>query len=430
MRTNRQLKIAFYDPSGRGGICHYTFQLAEALAQAGCDVTVITTEGYELEHLRRTFTLRLLYKPSWLKKFLIDIAPQILNGGSNQEMTGSGGRAATEVNKTTSVIDHLRTLRLRMMLLRAVLRLLWNHPRIIHFQCLADRGGDLFLMKLLKWFGFKIVYTAHDLLPHDMDIPENRRFFQNVYELADRLIVHADNIKEEMIGIFDIDPIKIYVIPHGSNTLFFSQNGASKQAARDRLGIPLDKKVILFFGLIKPYKGLEYLLEAFKEIKEQVENVMLVIAGRVADEDTAVYYHYCKLLAEFADNSAVRCVTEYIPFDEVGYFFSTTDVVVLPHVKPSQSGVLLSAIAAGKPVVVTDAGGLSEVVNNAQIGFVVPPKDAKALAKATIKILKTPGLLEQMGREAKILADTTYSWKTVATTTINVYQTLNSPMSG
>jgi len=429
MRSNRPLRIAIYDPSGRGGICHYTFQLAESLAEIGCDVTVITTETYELKDLARNFKVRILFKKSWLKSWLVKIMPQNPRQNDNVISLLENHVAAGE-SQNRRIADFLKNLRLRIIFSKAVLALLWSRPHLIHFQWLANGRGDLYFIKLLKLFGFKIVYTAHDLLPHDMDIPENRRFFQNVYELADRLIVHADNIKEEMIGIFDIDPIKIYVIPHGSNTLFFSQNGASKQAARDRLGIPLDKKVILFFGLIKPYKGLEYLLEAFKEIKEQVENVMLVIAGRVADEDTAVYYHYCKLLTEFADNSAVRCVTEYIPFDEVGYFFSTTDVVVLPHVKPSQSGVLLSAIAAGKPVVVTDAGGLSEVVNNAQIGFVVPPKDAKALAKATIKILKTPGLLEQMGREAKILADTTYSWKTVATTTINVYQTLNSPMSG
>ena len=155
---------------------------------------------------------------------------------------------------------------------------------------------------------------------------------------------------------------------------------------------------------------------------------MLLIAGNF-DGDRAVFQHYSKLLAQFADKDNVRCVMDYISCDKVGYFFSAADVVVLPYIKASQSGILLSAFAAGRPVIVTDAGGLSEVVDDGRSGFVVPPKDSKALAEASIKILKSPDLLEQMGQEAKMMAETKYSWKRVALTTMDVYRSLSVSVS-
>ena len=171
------------------------------------------------------------------------------------------------------------------------------------------------------------------------------------------------------------------------------------------------------------------MLEAFKEIEEHVEDALLLIAGNVFDGDRIVYQHYSALLAQYAEKDGVRCVTEYISMDQVGYFFAAADLVVLPYIKTSQSGVLLSAFAAGRPVIVTDAGGLSEVVNDGRIGFVVPPKDSKALAEATIKILNNPDLLEQMGREAKMVAESEYCWKRVALKTMDVYRSLNVPVS-
>jgi glycosyltransferase involved in cell wall biosynthesis len=427
MRSKRPLKVAFYDPSGCGGICQYTFLLAEALARSGCDVTVITSEIYELKHLSRGFKLGFLYKRSWLKTLLLKLIPQRPNQDSSQTIARLNGQTTTETNNRVSVIKILQTVRLRITLLRAVIRLLWDGTQVIHFQWLADRNGDLFFIKLLKSLGFKIVYTAHDLVPHDSDTLENRRYYRNVYSLADRLIVHAENIRQEMIELFQLNPSTIWVIPHGSNILFSNE---SKTTARTRLEIPLDKKVILFFGLIKPYKGLEYLLKAFGRIKEQIDTALLVVAGRIADEDPAMYAHYSRLLSQFAEENPVKCVTDYVPFEQAGNFFSAADVVVLPHVKPSQSGVLFAAIAAGKPVVVTDAGGLSEAVENGRTGFVVPPRDTTAIAEALIKVLQDPAVMERMGREAKALAETRYSWEGVAARTLRLYRSLTDPRSG
>jgi glycosyltransferase involved in cell wall biosynthesis len=424
MTSSRRLKITFYDASGRGGICHYTFQLAQSLAQAGCEVSVIAVEGYELGHLPRNFRLNILFKKSWTKAILAKLVPQGSGDNSRPSVVRQNSRSAEEWASKPSIVDRLKVLRLKSIFIKKVISLLWENPHVIHFQWLADRNGELFFMKLLKRCRFKIVYTAHDLLPHDMDTHANRRVFQTIYSLVDLLIVHADNIKQQMLEKFDVDSAKIHVIPHGSNAIFFDDQCVSKETARKEIGIPLGKQVILFFGLIKPYKGLEYLLEAFEEIKRHIENAMLLIVGRIADDDHQAYQYYSKLLSTLEDSHTVKCVTEYIPFNQVGQFFVAADLIALPHIKPSQSGVLLSAMAAGKAVVVTDAGGLGEVVKNGQSGFAVPPKDSKALAEAIIEIFRVPGLLERMGREARLIAETTYSWNTVASKTIEVYRAM------
>ena len=227
-----------------------------------------------------------------------------------------------------------------------------------------------------------------------------------------------------MIDLFSIDPGKISVIPHGANTLFFKSRDLCREEARARLRMPATRKVILFFGLIKRYKGLEYLLKAFKQIREQANEATLLIVGSVYDGDPAAFQYYSNLLAQFDTQDDVICVTEYISFDRVGYYFAAADVVVLPYVKTTQSGILLLAFAAGRPVVVTDTGGLSELVEDGRSGFVVPPRNTQALARAIMEIIKNPGKRSEMGQTAKQLAQTRYSWKTAAAKTIELYQSV------
>ena len=99
-------------------------------------------------------------------------------------------------------------------------------------------------------------------------------------------------------------------------------------------------------------------------------------------------------------------------------------MVVLPYIKTYTSGILLAAYAAGRPVIVTDTGALSEVVDVGKSGFIVPPRDINALAQAIMKILSDPGQMEEMGNYAKYLSETIYSWSSIALKTIHVYQSL------
>ncbi len=426
MRSNHDLRIILYDQSGGGGICHYTFQLAESLARLGNDVTLITDKDYELQHLRRNFKIQVIYKKSWVKSFIIGVVAQIRRNSVNYRNRIHGeDLEVPSAHQTTKIMLFLGALRLRLIWLKAILSFFLKRPHVIHFQWLSDQRQEYYFIKLLKLLGFKIVYTAHDLLPLDKDLPDDHDAFERIYRLADRLIVHAESNKKEMVSTFNIEPKKIYVIPHGSYDIFYADKNGSKEVARAELGISRVKKVLLFFGFIKKYKGLEYLVEAFTEVKANIGEVMLLVVGRIHDRDAKAFKYYSDLIDELGSRDDIMCVKEYVPFEKVGVYFSASDVVVLPYIRSYQSGVLLLAYAAGRPVVVTDTGGLSEVVAVGKSGFVVPPRDAKALAQAIIKTIASPAQTEEMGRYAKYLAETTYSWNRVASKTIDVYRSLD-----
>ena len=428
MKSQRSLKVTLYNTVNSGGICHYTHQLAEHLARAGVEVTLVTTENYELQHLQRSFKLQYLFRQSWLRSFLRFVQAQLLDKAlprgdviPRQYVPSQQERKQS----TACLLATFRILRLRMIFLKAVLSFLWHRPHIIHFQWVADPTEDYYFIVLLQLLRFKVIYTAHDVVPHEHDTPENRTAFHRIYQRVDKLIVHAENIKKEIMELFNIDKNKIYVVPHGSNELFVNHQNLSKKAARQLLGIPLEKRVILFFGLIRRYKGLEYLVEAFQEVKKSVGNVMLLIAGQICGEPEALRY-YSNLIGQLACRDDVMCINDYIPLEKVKNYFSAADVVVLPYVRASQSGVLLLAYAAGRPVIVTDTGGLSEVVESGRSGYVIPPKDVKALVCAITEIMQEPTLLEKMGTYAKYLAETTYSWKSVTLRTMDVYRSFPS----
>ena len=414
MKRNRPLRIAMYDPSGQGGICHYTYQLAQNLGLTGSDVTLVTADNYELNHLPRSFKIIFLFKKSWIKRLMFG-----LNAPSDYRQ-----RAFTQADKKIFALALLRDLRLRILWLKAAFLFLWTRPDLIHLQWSADRNQEHFFINLLKLLGFTIVYTVHDLLPLEADGHLDYDALDKTYRKVDALIVHSESNKKELVSAFDIDPNKIYVIPHGSNDLFFSDREIAKERAREELGLSRKNKVILFFGIIKPYKGLEYSVEAFREVREQVDNVMLLIVGKIADREPEGFKYYSDLIARLSACEDVLCVEDYVSLEKIALYFAASDVVALPYVKNYTSGVLLSAYAAGRPVVVTDTGGLKEGVQIGKTGFVVPPKDTKALARAIIETIESSERCDEMGRYAKLFAEKNYSWSSVASKTMDLYRQL------
>ena len=221
----------------------------------------------------------------------------------------------------------------------------------------------------------------------------------------------------------------MHVIPHGSFDLFYTDKNMAKDMAKDmarkKIGVPNRKKVILFFGLIKKYKGLEYLVYAFQKAKEKLDDIVLLIVGNISNENNEDFKFYSDLIDQISHDDDIICVNEYIPFEKINSYFLASDLVVLPYIKTYTSGVLLAAYAAGRPTIVTDTGALSEVVEVDKSGFIVPPKDVNALAQAIMKALSEPDQMEEMGNYAKHLSETVYSWSNIALKTINVYQSLN-----
>jgi glycosyltransferase involved in cell wall biosynthesis len=410
----RPIRVVLYEPSGLGGFCQYTFQLAEALTRQGCEITLVTADAYELKHLPRSFRVVFLFRRSRAKQLLNDLFRR--PGPSSSDWISRAGE--TQNRKRVS---SLRAIRIRILQLRLVFQLLRRRPDVVHFQS-TGRGRDLPFIRLLKRLRFRVVCTAHDLLPHDSTSTSERRAHTEVYRLVDRVIVHAEHNRREMTEVFEVPPERISVIPHGSYDLLFPRGRVSKAQARAEIGWPANARIILFFGLIKRYKGLEFLLQAFDQVERRVPDAFLAIVGHIFRRDREGHAYYSRLVEEASRRPNVYCVPRYVPVGEVGTYLASADLVVLPYTKTYQSGVLMSAYAAGRPVVVTEKGGLPEMVREEKTGLVVPPRDPDALARAIEELLERPGLADQMGENASRLADSVYSWDAIAKRTVELYR--------
>jgi hypothetical protein len=197
------------------------------------------------------------------------------------------------------------------------------------------------------------------------------------------------------------------VIAHPAALLPPDAAAASEQAVTD------DSCTVLFFGRIWPYKGLDVLIRAEPRISERIPGLRIVIAG-----EGEPFERYEKLMI---DPARFTVINRFVSEAEVGTLFRKATVVVLPYLEASQSGVIPVAYFHGKPVVVTDVGGLPEAVHDGETGFVVPAGDEVRLADAVVRILSDDDLRLRMGANARMLADA-WSPEHVAERTTRVYE--------
>ncbi|AKB83333.1 Glycosyltransferase [Methanosarcina barkeri 3] len=194
----------------------------------------------------------------------------------------------------------------------------------------------------------------------------------------DAYITHSESDKELVAKRYSISPEKIHVIPHG----LYDQYGKLldiKEARRD-LSIK-DDFVILSFGLIRKYKGTPYLIRAFEQLPSKIlEKSRLLIVGEIW-EDRKELFDQIKA-SPYHDK--ITLVDEYVPDEKVNLYFSAADVVVLPYLRASQSGIAHIAMSFGKPVVVSEVGGLKESMANYEGTFFVPPADVDSIREAIL----------------------------------------------
>ena len=161
----------------------------------------------------------------------------------------------------------------------------------------------------------------------------------------------------------------------------FNKSQLEKDDARKILNVAQNEFVLLFFGLIREYKGLKYLLKALSIIKNKIPNVKLYIVGDFGGEKD----HYLKIIKDLNIENYILIEDAYVSDDDVEKYFTATDMVILPYESATQSGIVQIAYEFLKPVVVTNVGGLPEVVADGKTGYVVPPFNAEELGQAIVK---------------------------------------------
>jgi glycosyltransferase involved in cell wall biosynthesis len=270
------------------------------------------------------------------------------------------------------------------------------------------------LIFLLKCFSkVNVFLTVHNVLPHEI------RFFDKplckiIYRMSDRLVVHSGKMKNDLINIFGISSEKISIIAHGICLDY--QKVISREEAKNKLGIK-EKNVILFFGFIRKYKGLDYLLNAFTQIKDDFDVALLVAGDFVEGKD-----RYEKIINRYGIQDRVYIRSGYIKDEDVPVLFSASDFLVQPYNHfAGQSGITHTAYNYSIPVIATNVGGLPEIVLNGRTGLIVEPKDSNQLSQAIRTLLQNDKKISKFGENGKIFLEQELSWDSIAEKMINNY---------
>ncbi|MEX1138011.1 MAG: glycosyltransferase [Bacteroidota bacterium] len=351
----------------RGGIAHYLALLARHLSKRHTVTTVTFSRQY----------------------------PAFLFPGKTQEEQGDGGASET----AAQLIDSMNPL----TWISTARRIAAMKPDVIVFKYWLPFFGPCFgtIAGLVRrWTGARVVFICDNVIPHERRIGDIA-FTRFAFQFVDLFIVQSHAVEKELRE-FRHNANAMFV-PHPIYEIF--GGGTSKARARRKLGIP-HRRIVLFFGYIRRYKGLDTLLEALPFLRKTLDVHLLVVGEFYHDEQI-----YRKLIYDLGIGDNVTVVSEYVPNDRVGQYFSAADVVVLPYRSATQSGIVQIAYQFDKPVIATDVGGLSEVVRHDVTGYIVPPENPAALASAVINFYKEksePRFVRAVQKEKK-----KYSWDTM-----------------
>ena len=373
-------KIYIVEPQGASGVCHYTYNLCETLSQIGKNIILITNFSYELKNLPRSFKIRsLIFRFSAEKKGFILL------------------------RKSISFLKHYWNF------LVLTFYIILQGKCCLHYQWYLPKFFILHLI-LIKPFVKKIIYTAHNVLPHYEGFRQIE-FFREIYGKVDIIIVHAKESQNRLYENFPEYEGKAVVIPHGTYSFF-------NRGKTLRIKFP-EEKVILFFGGPNKHKGLDVLLRAFNKLILINREIRLLVVGYIENKKENFPYYLNILNLEARKRTTF--IIKYVDFEEVEKYFKSCSIVVLPYTEASQSGVLQIAYGFGKPVVASRVGGLPEVVEHRKSGLLVTPGDENELADSLNEIFNDPVRLKSMGEYARHLSVTRYNWKDIAIKTFKIY---------
>jgi glycosyltransferase involved in cell wall biosynthesis len=267
---------------------------------------------------------------------------------------------------------------------------------VVHFQWLAVQHLDRRLLPS----GRPLVLTAHDVLPREPR-PGQLDAQRRLYERMDAVVVHSRHGERRLIEDAGVDPDKVEVIPHGA---------FRHLAVLEPAPLPLPDPgvpVVLFFGLLRPYKGLDVLLDAWRGI----DGAELWVVGNARMDTSAL---------KASAPPGVRFLERFVSDAEAAALFRRADVAVLPYREIDQSGVLFTALAFGTPLVLSAVGGFPEV----DAALHVPPGDADALREALRGVLGDENRRAWMRVAAERAVATGYSWEAIAARHIALYARL------
>jgi glycosyltransferase involved in cell wall biosynthesis len=301
-------------------------------------------------------------------------------------------------------------------------RFLASPPDIIHVQYLpmlkARFPLDRWFVELCRKRGSKIVLTVHDLLPHDTG-EAYKASFQQLYRMVDSIICHSDNIKTRLAVEFSVPAEKVSIIPHGP---FFYDLPVTAAADPILRSFELDpgKILVLWQGIIFPYKGIDLLLNAWQQVETTVEDACLLIAGTGAPD-------LLEQIREQIDRLALKRVKlcpRFISTDELVTLYRAADIVVYPYRAITTSGALATGLALNKTIVASNLPVFCELLVDQKNALLVDPLNSSDLATALIRLSRSPQLRQQLATDIRKMNFGNQTWRLIAHRTIQCYESL------
>jgi len=247
----------------------------------------------------------------------------------------------------------------------------------------------------------KVCFLCHNVMPHEASLFD-RILSRYAFLRTTYFVVHSEKDRSDLLCLKPRAMVRKTF--HPTYSVFGEFVMYEKEEARRKLNLAGKERVLLFFGLIRQYKGLQYLIHAMKDVLTSVECTLLIVGEFYEPKE-----EYMNLIKELGLDGHIIIIDEYVNNEDVPIYFCSADVAVLPYVEATQSGIVQIAYALRTPVITTDVGGLPEVVADGETGFIVPARSAESLAKAIVEYYRG-GYEEGFCNEIKKRLDS-FSWE-------------------
>jgi glycosyltransferase involved in cell wall biosynthesis len=299
---------------------------------------------------------------------------------------------------------------------------------VFHFHVFETNLLTLFNVILARILLGKVTLTIHDVYSFSNPRSSGSRTSQRrasimitlIYALTDLILTHNKFSKMEISKSNPNIISRIHIVPHGNYTPFITIQ-KDKEKSREHLDLPTKKTILLFFGMIKKVKGLEVLLKALRKVVDTNPDTVLLIAGKPWKNN---FKFYQQIIAENDLSENIILHTKFIAHKEVAYYYSASDLVILPYKKIYQSGVLMMTWSYERPALASDLPPFKEVITDNENGFLFSSEDVDDLASRLNQILSNKDNLEKVRVNGNRLINKRFGWDEIGRLTKEAYQTL------
>jgi glycosyltransferase involved in cell wall biosynthesis len=296
----------------------------------------------------------------------------------------------------------------------------FSRPDLLHVQFLPTvKFGipvELWFIRAVRLLGCQVVYTVHNVLPQDTG-ERHRDRYQRLYRRVDRLICHDECSADRLVREFQVDKGRISIIPHGP--LLESPSPVTAAEAQGRLELNPNEPLVLCQGILRPYKGIPFLLEAWRRVQSGAGRGCLAVVG---SGDQEIVDEIRSQVASLGIASSVHLDLRFVSVDELADYYTAATVLVYPYREVTTSGALMTGINYGKAIVATRQPAFQKILCDGENALMVDYGDVDALAERIQMLMEDPALRTRLGERARINGANVVQWPEIAKQTLDCYE--------